>query len=76
MNFYKTIKVEKIVFDGSMLKKQRARLGFNANTFAKMVGISAAFLCDIEYNRRNPSNKTAAKIIKALTPSPEVLDHE
>jgi transcriptional regulator with XRE-family HTH domain len=41
------------VANGLWLREQRKRAGYSLRDFAKRVGVSAAYICDIEHNRRN-----------------------
>lgn len=41
------------VLNGAWLRERRKRAGYSLRDFAKRVGVSAAYICDIEHNRRN-----------------------
>lgn len=41
------------VLNGAWLRERRKRAGYSLRAFAERVGVSAAYICDIEHNRRN-----------------------
>lgn len=41
------------VIDGAWLRDRRMKAGLTLREMARRVGVSAAYLCDIEKNRRN-----------------------
>lgn len=41
------------VLNGAWLRERRKRAGMTLREFAKRVGVSAPYICDIERNRRN-----------------------
>lgn len=41
------------VVNGAWLRERRKKAGYTLRDFAKRVGASAAYICDIEHNRRN-----------------------
>lgn len=41
------------VINGAWLRERRVAAGFTLRDFAKRVGVSAPYICDIERNRRN-----------------------
>jgi transcriptional regulator with XRE-family HTH domain len=41
------------VVNGAWLRERRKNAGMSLRDFAKRVGVSAAYICDIEHNRRN-----------------------
>jgi DNA-binding XRE family transcriptional regulator len=43
----------KRVVNGEWLRQERKRAGLTLREMARRVGVSAAYLCDIEKNRRN-----------------------
>lgn len=43
----------KTVVNGEWLRFVRKRAGLSLRDFAKRAGVSAAYICDIEHNRRN-----------------------
>ena len=51
---------------GTRIKKLRLERGEGLRSLARLAKISAPFLLDIENGRRNPSEKTLAKLAKAL----------
>jgi predicted transcriptional regulator len=48
------------------LRKKREKLKISLNEFAKRVGLSSAFISDLELGRRSASQKTAEKIMQTL----------
>lgn len=49
------------------IRKERLKQGITIRAFALKVGITSAFLCDLELGRRFPSEKNLLKIIKGLS---------
>lgn len=49
---------------GFMIKEARGNL--SQIEFAKKIGISRSYLCEIEKNRKSPSVKTLSKLAKAM----------
>ena len=45
------------VINGAWLRMQRELAGFTLREAAQRAGCSAAYLCDVEYNRRNCTPK-------------------
>jgi predicted transcriptional regulator len=41
------------VVNGFWLRERRKKAGFSLRDFANRLGVSAAYICDIEHNRRN-----------------------
>lgn len=41
------------VVNGLWLRERRKKAGYSLRDFAKRVGVSAAYICDIEHNRRH-----------------------
>jgi hypothetical protein len=41
------------IIDGAWLAAERHRAGLTIRAVAEVVGVSVAYLCDIEHNRRN-----------------------
>lgn len=66
----KRIKITKAVtsyvVDGEALRKARLAAGFGLVEFAKLVGVSGAFICDIEHNRRSGSAETIERMERVL----------
>jgi predicted transcriptional regulator len=54
---------------GSAARAARARVGLSLREVARRMGVSAPFLCDLEYGRRNWSSKHAEAWAAALTPA-------
>lgn len=54
------------VLDGRWAREERIRLGLTQREVAKRAGVSAPFICDIEYGRRKFSKATLARFLKAL----------
>ena len=51
---------------GKYLKQRRESLGMTMRSFAEQVGISPAYLSDIENGHRNPPEKKLEKFVEAL----------
>ena len=51
---------------GQHIRKERQGIGVSGREMARRVGISAAYLCDIEYNRRLPSLLVLRRIGKII----------
>ena len=51
---------------GRTIKHVRTQAGYTLRGFAEMVGISAAYLSDIEHDRRNPTDEVLRKIAAKL----------
>lgn len=43
--------------NGAWLREQREKAGLSLRDMGKKIGLSAAYLCDIEWNRRNCPEK-------------------
>ncbi len=52
---------------GQAIKRLRTEAGYTLRGFAEMVGISAAYLSDIEHDRRNPTEENLRKIAAKLS---------
>ena len=57
----------------SMIKAWREYLGMKINELAAKVGISGAYLSQIESGKRNPTIETLKNIAKALDVEVEIL---
>lgn len=51
---------------GKQLRRKRTRAGLSGRMLAQLVGISPAYLCDIELDRRLPSLKVLNLICRTL----------
>lgn len=49
------------------IRKERMRQGKTIRSFALDIGITSAFLCDLELGRRFPAERNLQKIIDGLT---------
>lgn len=58
--------VELLRVRGGELKKWRRAGGWTQAEFAKLAGVSAGFLCDLEYNRRQPGKDAIDRIVKVF----------
>ena len=58
---------------GERIRQLRAERDKSLRELAKLVGLSAAFLSDVELGRRYPSDKHLAALAKALATSVEDL---
>jgi transcriptional regulator with XRE-family HTH domain len=58
---------------GERIRELRRKEDFSLREFAKKLGVSAAFLSDVELGRRYPSDNKLAKIAHALGISLEEL---
>ena len=47
---------------GQQIRKERKRINMTGRELSRRVGISAAYMCDIELNRRLPSLTVVRKI--------------
>jgi DNA-binding XRE family transcriptional regulator len=56
------------VVDGAWLRERRKKAGYSLRAFADRVGVSPAYICDIEHNRRNclPSMRDAYENIASF----------
>lgn len=56
------------MIDGAWLRDTRKRAGLTLRQFAERRGVSAAYICDIEKNRRNclPAMKAAYEALEAI----------
>ena len=57
---------EVIVTLGQQIRTERENIEMSGREMERRVGISAAYLCDIEYNRRLPSLRVLRKIGKLI----------
>lgn len=57
-----------IALNGAWLRERRKRAGFSLRAFAERVGVSGAYICDIEHNRRNclPAMRDAYECIASF----------
>ena len=61
---------------GAKLRQLRKdRMGLSLRELAKRVGISSAFLSDIELGRRNPSHKTTLALANELGTTVDWLEY-
>lgn len=51
---------------GNTIRKARTEIKLSGRTFANCVGISAAYLCDIELDRRVPAEEVLRTIARLL----------
>ena len=60
------------VVNGAWLRERRKRAGLTLREFATRVGVSAAYICDIEKNRRNclPAMRDAYENISSFEVTP------
>jgi transcriptional regulator with XRE-family HTH domain len=58
---------------GEYIRESREKNDFSLREFAKRIECSAAFLSDIELNRRNPSDSLFSRIAKELNVSEKEL---
>ena len=58
---------------GEFLRHERTRQALTLREVAHQVGVSAAFLSDVELGRRHPRPSTADRIAEALSLTPEDL---
>lgn len=65
-SFYKPVLQKIWVFDGFELRKARQAHGLSMKKLGAIVGISAAYIHDLEHNRRSPSPETGKKLLEAL----------
>lgn len=68
VDFFKSTiyrKTQKLITPGTYVRIYRQNLGFTQAVLSKKLGVSKAFICDIEHNRRSISKKKA-QILTAL----------
>lgn len=60
------------VLNGQWLRERRQHAGLSLRDFATRVGVSAAYICDIEHNRRNclPAMRDAYENIASFEANP------
>ena len=61
---------------GDLIKKERKKIGFKQKDFAKRIGISTSYLCNIEKNNRIPSEKIKSKIERIFKKQYNSLNNE
>lgn len=54
------------VVDGQKLRVAREEKGMTMRALAQKIGVTPSYLCDLEHDRRNPSEDTAMKLFQAL----------
>lgn len=60
---------------GGRIRARRKELGIPQKRFASLCGVCNAYICDIEYGRRKPSDGLLARITQVLGVSAEYLVH-
>lgn len=55
-----TCGVPRIVYNGARLRGLRQQAGISLRAMARRLKLSAAYICDVELNRRKPNEKIVA----------------
>lgn len=60
-------RVKNDLYYGPLMRRKREAAGVSGRAFAKQIGLSAMYLCDLERGRRHLNEETMQKIEDGLT---------